>query len=50
MISASDSFAKRLEKGRLTRPVTEGGTVTPTPTQLSMLLEGLDWHLGTTGA
>jgi hypothetical protein len=38
MIRVSDCFAKRLEKGRLTWPV----TVPLTPAQLSMLQEGLD--------
>jgi len=37
-------FAKRLEKGRFTWPVTNEGTVTLTPAQLSMLLEGLEWR------
>ena len=37
-------FAKRLEKGRFTWPVTSQGSVTLTPAQLSMLLEGLEWH------
>ena len=33
-------FAKRLEKGRFTWPNTKEGSVTLTPAQLSMLLEG----------
>ena len=37
-------FAKRLEKGRFTWPVTREGSVTLTPAQLSMLLEGLEWR------
>jgi transposase len=37
-------FAKRLEKGRFTWPVTREGAVTLTPAQLSMLLEGLEWR------
>ena len=37
-------FAKRLEKGRFTWPVTKQGAVTLTPAQLSMLLEGLEWR------
>jgi transposase len=37
-------FAKRLEKGRFTWPVTKDGAVTLTPAQLSMLLEGLEWR------
>ena len=38
-------FAKRLEKGRFTWPITKGGTITLTPAQLSMLLEGLEWRI-----
>ena len=34
-------FAKRLERGKFTWPVTKDGTVTMTPAQLSMLLEGI---------
>lgn len=37
-------FAKRLEKGRFTWPITKDGAVTLTPAQLSMLLEGLEWR------
>jgi len=37
-------FAKRLEKGRFVWPVTKDGSVTLTPAQLSMLLEGIDWR------
>ena len=37
-------FAKRLEKGRFTWPNTKEGSVTLTPAQLSMLLEGLEWR------
>jgi transposase len=37
-------FAKRLEKGCLTWPVTKQGSVSLTPAQLSMLLEGLEWR------
>jgi transposase len=33
-------FAKRLEKGRFTWPITKEGTITLTPAQMSMLLEG----------
>ncbi len=33
-------FAKRLERGRFTWPVTNGGTVALSPAQMSMLLEG----------
>ena len=37
-------FAKRLEKGRFTWPATKEGSVTLTPAQMSMLLEGLEWR------
>jgi transposase len=37
-------FAKRLEKGRFTWPNTKEGSVTLTPAQLSMLVEGLEWR------
>jgi len=45
-------FAKRLEKGRFTWPVTHAarassttdGAVTLSPAQMSMLLEGLEWR------
>jgi len=37
-------FAKRLEKGRFVWPVTKEGSVTLTPAQVSMLLEGIDWR------
>jgi transposase len=37
-------FAKRLEKGRFTWPVTKEGTITLTPARMSMLLEGLEWR------
>jgi transposase len=37
-------FAKRLEKGRFTWPITKEGTITLTPAQTSMLLEGLEWR------
>jgi len=37
-------FAKRLEKGRFIWPITKDGSVTLTPAQLSMLLEGIDWR------
>ncbi len=37
-------FAKRLEKGRFLWPVTKEGSVSLTPAQLSMLLEGIDWR------
>jgi transposase len=37
-------FAKRLERGRFTRPQATHGTVSLTAAQLSMLLEGIDWR------
>ena len=37
-------FAKRLEKGRFIWPQVTNGTVSLTPAQLSMLLEGIDWR------
>ncbi|MGX2030442.1 MULTISPECIES: IS66 family insertion sequence element accessory protein TnpB [Methylocaldum] len=37
-------FAKRLERGRFVWPQATGGTVSLTPAQLSMLLEGIDWR------
>jgi len=37
------SFAKRLERGRFIWPQATSGTVSLTPAQLSMLLEGIDW-------
>ena len=36
-------FTRRLEKGRFTWPVTREGSVTLSPAQVSMLLEGLEW-------
>ena len=36
--------AKRLERGRFIWPKAENGTVSLTPAQLSMLLEGIDWR------
>ena len=38
-------FAKRLEKGRFVWPQAAAGTVSLTPAQLSMLLEGIDWRM-----
>jgi transposase len=37
-------FAKRLERGRFIWPQAEGGTVSLSRAQLSMLLEGIDWR------
>ena len=36
--------AKRLEKGHFVWPLTKEGSVTLTPAQMSMLLEGIDWR------
>ncbi len=40
-------FAKRLERGRFIWPAAKDGavTLTLTPAQLSMLLEGIDWRM-----
>ena len=38
-------FAKRLEKGRFIWPKADSGSVSLTPAQLSMLLEGIDWRM-----
>ena len=37
-------FAKRLERGKFIWPQARDGTVSLTPAQLSMLLEGIDWR------
>ena len=37
-------FAKRLERGRFIWPQATSGTVSLTPAQLSMLLEGMEWR------
>jgi transposase len=37
-------LAKRLERGRFIWPKAENGSVSLTPAQLSMLLEGIDWR------
>ena len=37
-------FAKRLERGRFIWPQATNGTVSLTPAQVSMLLEGIDWR------
>ncbi len=37
-------FAKRLERGRFLWPQAANGTVSLTPAQLAMLLEGIDWR------
>ncbi|SBW09758.1 conserved hypothetical protein [uncultured Alphaproteobacteria bacterium] len=38
-------FATRLERGRFVWPMTREGSVTLTPAQFSMLLEGIDWRM-----
>ena len=38
-------LAKRLERGRFVWPQASSGTVSLTPAQLSMLLEGIDWRM-----
>ncbi|KRP62191.1 isocitrate lyase [Pseudomonas veronii] len=37
-------FCKRLEQGRFVWPQATSGSVSLTPAQLSMLLEGIDWR------
>lgn len=37
-------YAKRLDRGRFVWPAAQGGAVSLTPAQLSMLLEGIDWR------
>jgi transposase len=37
-------FSKRLERGHFIWPMSETGSVSLTPAQLSMLLEGIDWR------
>lgn len=37
-------FAKRLETGRFVWSISREGTATLTPTQLAMLLEGMEWR------
>ena len=38
-------LAKRLERGRFVWPQATEGSVSLTPAQLSMLLEGIDWRM-----
>ncbi|MCF8482936.1 MAG: IS66 family insertion sequence element accessory protein TnpB [Rhodospirillum sp.] len=38
-------FSKRLERGRFIWPRAEGGVISLTSAQLSMLLEGIDWRM-----
>ena len=37
-------FSKRLERGQFVWPAAKGGKVSLSPSQLSMLLEGIDWR------
>ena len=37
-------MAKRLERGRFVWPKASSGSVSLSPAQLSMLLEGIDWR------
>jgi transposase len=37
-------FSKRLERGHFIWPMADMGSVSLTPAQLSMLLEGIDWR------
>ncbi|MBT4083774.1 MAG: IS66 family insertion sequence element accessory protein TnpB [Gammaproteobacteria bacterium] len=37
-------FSKRLERGRFVWPSAKSGTLTLSPAQLAMLLEGIDWR------
>ena len=37
-------FTKRLERGRFVWPAAKEGKVSLSPSQLSMLLEGIDWR------
>ena len=38
-------LAKRVERGRFVWPQVTAGSVSLTPAQLSMLLEGIDWRM-----
>jgi transposase len=38
-------LAKRLERGRFVWPQATAGSVSLTPAQLAMLLEGIDWRM-----
>lgn len=37
-------FTKRLERGRFVWPAAKEGKISLSPSQLSMLLEGIDWR------
>tara|TARA_B100000965_G_scaffold402789_1_gene429516 strand:+ start:6838 stop:7185 length:348 start_codon:yes stop_codon:yes gene_type:complete len=38
-------FSKRLERGKFVWPSAKAGKLSLTPTQLAMLLEGIDWRI-----
>jgi transposase len=38
-------FSKRLERGRFVWPAAKDGKLSLSPSQLSMLLEGIDWRM-----
>ena len=38
-------FSKRLERGRFVWPAAKDGKISLSPSQLSMLLEGIDWRM-----
>jgi transposase len=38
-------FSKRLERGRFVWPAAKEGKISLSPSQLSMLLEGIDWRM-----
>jgi transposase len=38
-------FSKRLERGRFVWPAAKEGKICLSPSQLSMLLEGIDWRI-----
>ncbi len=38
-------FSKRLERGRFVWPAAKDGKVSLSPSQLAMLLEGIDWRM-----
>ena len=38
-------FSKRLERGRFVWPAAQDGKISLSPSQMSMLLEGIDWRI-----
>ena len=38
-------FSKRLERGRFIWPAAQDGKISLSPSQMSMLLEGIDWRI-----